>query len=49
MYYRRLKDIVKDELIRYSGDVLMLAELQRAAIDVNDKLYKRSIEKRHYY
>lgn len=47
MYYRGLKDNVKDELMRYGGDQSTLSLLQRAAIDVDDKLYERSMEKRH--
>ena len=47
MYYRGLKDIVKDELMRHGARQTTLDELCRAAIDVDDRLYKRYMEKKH--
>ncbi len=47
MYYRELKDNVKDELMRYGADQTTLLGLQQAAIEVDDKLYERSMEQRH--
>ena len=47
MYYRRLKDNVKDKLMFYSGDTSNLDDIIKAAIKVDDKLYERSIEKRY--
>ncbi|KAK1061934.1 hypothetical protein LTR48_009583, partial [Friedmanniomyces endolithicus] len=47
MYYCGLKDNVKDELMRYGADQLTLLNLMKAAIEVDDKLYERTIEKKH--
>ncbi len=47
MYYRGLKDNVKDELMRSRQDQALLIELIKASIDVDDKLYERAIEKKH--
>ena len=47
MYYRGLKDNVKDELMFYGGDTSNLDDMIKAAIEVDDKLYERSMEKRH--
>ena len=47
MYYRGLKDNVKDELLRYGAAQDILERLIKAAIEVDDKLYERTIE-RHY-
>jgi len=47
VYYRGLKDNVKDELMRYGGDQSTTETLQKAAIKVGDMLYERYIEKRH--
>jgi len=47
MYYRGLKDNVKDELMRHGARQSTLEELCRTAIDVDDRLYERYIEKRH--
>ena len=40
MYYRGLKDNVKDELMRYGADQSTLLNLMKALIKVNDKLYE---------
>jgi len=47
MYYCGLKDNVKDELMRYGADQSTLLLLTKAAIEVNDKLYERAMEKKH--
>lgn len=47
MYYRGLKDNVKDELMRIGNTPESLEQLSRAAINIDDKLYERSQEKRH--
>ena len=47
MYYRGLKDNVKDELIRSSKDYNSLYALIIVAINIEDKLYERSREKRY--
>ena len=47
MYYRGLKDNVKDELLRYRAAQDTLERLIKAAIEVDDKLYERAIEKRY--
>ena len=38
---------MKDELIRYGGVIDNLKQLIKTTIDIDDKLYKRAIEK-HY-
>ena len=48
MYYRGLKDYVKDELVRLKVDYMLgLDNLAKESIDINNRLYERSIEKRH--
>ena len=47
MYYWGLKDNVKDELLRYRAAQDTLERLIKAAIEVDDKLYERTIEKRY--
>ena len=47
MYYRGLKDNVKDELLRYGATQDTLERLIKVAIEVDDKLYERAIERRH--
>ena len=47
MYRRGLKENVKDELIRIGGEIRTLEELINEVIKVNDKLYKRAIERRY--
>lgn len=47
MYYRGLKDNVKDELLRYGAAQDTLERLMKAAIEVDDKLYERAMERRH--
>lgn len=47
MYYRGLKESVKDELMRYGHDQSTLANMMKAAIEVDDALYERFMEKRH--
>jgi hypothetical protein len=47
MYEKGLKDPVKDELMRYGGNTERLSDLIAAAIEVDDKLYERNLEKRN--
>ena len=47
MYRRGLKENVKNELIRSKGEFQTLEQLINKAIKINDKLYKRAIEKRY--
>ena len=48
MYYKGLKDNVKDELVRTGkNDVTNLDALIKATIDIDDRLYERAMEKRH--
>jgi len=47
MFRRSLKDNVKDELIRDRRTNKDLDELIRTAIDLDNKLYERNIEKRY--
>ena len=47
MYKRGLKDNVKDELMRWGGDIDSLRSLMGAAIELDDKLYERAMEKRY--
>ena len=47
MYRRGLKENVKDELMRTGGEIRTLEELINEAIEVDDKLYERAMERRH--
>ena len=48
MYYRGLKDHVKDELVRAKVNAMAgLDTLVQEAISIDDRLYERSMEKRH--
>ena len=47
MFRRGLKDNVKDELMRYRGRIDNLGELVKVAIELDDQLYERSIERRY--
>jgi hypothetical protein len=49
MFRRGLKENVKDELMRNGGIIDSLDILIRTAIDIDDKLYKRAIEKKHNF
>ena len=45
MFKRGLKDNVQDELMRYGGSVDTIEDLIQIAIELDDKLHQRSIEK----
>ena len=47
MFRRGLKEEVKDELMRWGGVVDTLEDLVRAAIQLDDALYERRMEKKH--
>ena len=47
MYRRGLKENVKDELMRTGAQIDTLEQLISAAIEIDDKLYERAMEKRH--
>ena len=47
MYRRSLKENVKDELIRAGIKIESLDDLIRITIEIDDNLYKRSIERRY--
>ena len=47
MFRRGLKDYIKDELTRSSVVLEILSELIKELIDINDKWYKRSIERKY--
>ena len=47
MYRRGLKENVKDKLMRSGGEFQTLEQLINEAIEINDKLYERAIEKRY--
>ena len=47
MFHRGLKDNVKDELTFDRAEVTTLDELISCAIDINDKLFERMMEKHH--
>ena len=47
MFRRGLKDYIKDELTRSGVALETLRELIKELIDINDKWYKRSIEKKY--
>ena len=49
MFRRSLKENVKDELMRSSRIIDSLDVLIRTAIDIDDKLYERAIEKKHSF
>ena len=46
IFYRGLKDNVKDELIRDKRRIDSLERLIKTVINIDDKLYERAIEKR---
>ncbi len=48
MYYKGLKDNVKDELVRTGkNEITNLDILIKLSIDIDNRLYKRAIEKRY--
>ena len=47
MFRRGLKDYVKDELTRSGAVLETLSELIKESININNKWYKRSIEKKY--
>ena len=47
MYRRGLKENVKDELMRFGGVIDTLDQLIENAIEIDDKLFERTMEKRH--
>ena len=47
MYRRGLKEHVKDKLIRDGRRIDNLGSLVKVTIDLNDKLYKRALERRY--
>ena len=47
MYRRGLKDNVKDELMRDGRVIDSMDELTKAAIEIDNKLYERAMEKRY--
>ncbi|KAM0711445.1 hypothetical protein Q7P35_002185 [Cladosporium inversicolor] len=49
MFRRGLKENVKDELMRNSGIIDSLDVLIRTAIDIDNKLYERAMEKKHSF
>lgn len=49
MFRRGLKDNVKDELMWHGGAIEDLQDLIKAAIEIDDKLYDRSMEKRRNF
>jgi hypothetical protein len=49
MFRRGLKENIKDELMRNGGIINLLDILIRTAIDIDDKLYERAIEKKHSF
>jgi len=49
MFRHSLKENVKDELMRSGSIIDTLDILIRSAIDIDDKLYERAIEKKHSF
>ena len=47
MYYRGLKEKVKDKLMRTRANTTTLANLVCVAIEIDNCLYKQAIEKRY--
>ena len=45
IFKRGLKDNVQDKLMRYGGSVDTIKDLIQIAIELNNKLYQRSIKK----
>ena len=45
IFKRGLKDNVQDELMRYGGTIEDIEDLMKTAIELDDKLHQRSIEK----
>ena len=47
MFRRGLKDYIKDELTKSGVALETLRELIKELIDIDDKWYERSIERKH--
>ena len=47
MYRYGLKENVKDKLMYFKGEFQTLEQLINKAIEIDNKLYKRAIEKRY--
>jgi len=47
MFRRRLKDNLKDEIMRDGKFISDMFDLIEVVIDLDDKLYKRAIKKRY--
>ena len=47
MYRKKLKNDVKNELIRYDDEISNMNQLIATSIELNDKLYKRFLKKRN--
>ena len=47
MFWRRVKNNVKNELMRTGTFIENFEKLIKQTIEIDDKLYKRTIKKRH--
>ena len=47
IYRWGLKDLIKNKLIRTGAEINNIDYLIKKAIDIDDKLYKKSIERRY--
>jgi len=45
MYRHKLKETVKDKLMRYKGNINTPNALIKASVELDDKLYKQTMEK----
>ena len=46
IYRQGLKENIKDKLIKYAGRIKLFNKFIQASIELDNKLYKRAIEKR---
>lgn len=47
MFAQKLKNKVKDELMRYEKKIITFNEFIETFIELNDKLYKRVMNRKH--
>ena len=48
-FYRRLKDIIKDEIARRETRSTIVREMYEVALKIDKRIYKRQIEKKGVY
>jgi hypothetical protein len=47
-FYNIFKEEIKDEISRIKKQLIMLLEIKKHAIRINNQIYKRQIEKKRY-